>query len=159
MEFKEFFYLMEKKGYAPFGFNHSVRQMPHTNTGPIGTHIPNSPGIFGALTSQWTGSQPGELPSWQAGYFDSNLSHNNFDLGLPNTERSGIITFIDKKRNPIIITYRNPQHHMDTIYIPYDDFKRIQPEPDVGRSMTVVYQRRKDDPSKAPSRIQSIKVF
>jgi hypothetical protein len=159
MEFKEFFYLMEKKGFAPFGFDHGVRQMPHTNTGPVGTHIPNVPGIFGALTAQWTGSQPGELPSWQAGYFDSNFSQNNFDLALPTTERSGIITYIDEKRNPIIITYRNSKTESDSIYIPYDDFKRVQPCPDIGRTITVVMQRRMDDASKAPSKIQTIKVF
>lgn len=159
MEFKEFFYLMEKKGFAPFGFNHSVRQMPHLNTGPVGTNIPNTPGIFGALTAQWTGSEYPDLPGWQTGYFDTDYMHNDFDLKLPTTEKSGRITFLDKKRNPIVLAFTNDQHHVTRIYIPYDAFKRIQPEPELGRSITVAMQRRMDDPSKSPSQVQTIKVF
>lgn len=153
---------MEKKGFAPFGFDHGVRQMPHMNTGPVGTHIPNVPGIFGALTSQWTGSQPGESPSWQAGYFDSNFSHNNFDLKIPTTEKSGIITSVQVEKDPMFIVMRdNDDNKTWTLGpIPFDRLREMNPKPSVNRAITVVMQRNPDKNAYiGQSQIQTIKIF
>lgn len=173
MEFKEFFYLMEKKGYAKFGFpsgpktvdinqgaygsNVAATRTPSLNTGPIGVTIPNA-SVFGAVTAPGNSEHP-DLPLRSGGFWSTDWNNMDFDLKLPSTEKSGKITFLDKKRNPIVIAFTDNKHHTTRIYIPFDAYKRLQPEPELGRSMTVSMQRRMDDPSKAPSQIQSIKVF
>jgi hypothetical protein len=58
----------------------------------------------------------------------------------------------------MVIAFADEKHRMTRIYIPFDDYKRISPEPEVGRTITISMQRRMDDPSKAPSKIDSIRI-
>lgn len=89
----------------------------------------------------------------ESGYFGSMFDN----LGLPTVERRGVIEYIDNKKNPIYIVMRDPAKDDRTqLYIPFDRFREIKPE--VGKTITVVFQRRADDKSGIPSQVQSIRV-
>lgn len=127
---------------------------------PLGTvQIPNS--AFGALTSIWTGSEmpsPGALNN--GGFGGSDWVHQDFDLGLPTTNRtSKILSIRDDRKNrvhPITISLADGT----ILTLPLEVFKnKIKGEPQVGKMMTVVFQRRPDDKSPDESQIQGIYCF
>ena len=85
----------------------------------------------------------------------SNWVNGKFDLALPNVSKTSIIKHINNKSNPILILLANGTK----LYIPYDAFRKINVPPEVGRTLMVTFQRRTDDTSPVPSKIQSIKCY
>lgn len=77
------------------------------------------------------------------------LSENELDL--PTVSKAAIIRYINDKINPILIFLADGTQ----IFLPLDAFRRIKDEPKVGKTLTVVFQRREDDDSKSPSQIHS----
>jgi len=77
------------------------------------------------------------------------LSENELDL--PTVSKSAVIRYINDKINPILVFLADGTQ----IFLPFDAFRRIKDEPKVGKTLTVVFQRRDDDNSKFPSQIQS----
>lgn len=147
MEFKEFVNLYEKI---------QTRSNPLTNQGAGAnwqTHLATGP--VGALPTQVTGSQWGDMPLWSGGYSGSNWQKQDFDLGLPNFTKTAKIKYINYRSNPIFIFLSDGSK----LYMPYDAFKKINVPPEVGRTLMVTFQRRTSDTSPEPSKIQTIKCY
>lgn len=120
---------------------------------PIGLVIPNT--AFGALPTTWTGSEAPELPAISGGFVGSPYHHQKADLLLPTVTKTAQIQFMNEKSTPIVIFLNDNTR----LYLPYDDFKRIKGEPKVGKTITVIFQRRPEDKTEIPSQIQSIHCF
>lgn len=147
MEFREFVNLYERI---------QTHANPRSNNSPswgqLGLVIPTGP--FGAMPTQVTGSQWPELPQ-EAGFRGTNWVNGQFDLALPAVSKTSQIKFINEKKNPILILLSDGTR----LYMPYDSFKKINVPPEVGRTLMVTFQRRTDDSSTEPSRIQNIKCY
>lgn len=99
-----------------------------------------------ALPSNWTGS---EIPDMSQQVF---LPH--IDLMLPAINKVGKIAMLIKDKNPILL-----QMDDDTqLYFTHDQFRRITGTPEIGRTISVVFQRDYTDRSKRPSQISSCQV-
>ncbi len=92
---------------------------------------------------------------FQGGFVGSPWNHQVFNLGLPKVVRSGIIRHIEDKINPISIFLSDGTK----LFIPYDAFKKIESTPEKGKTMVVTFQRRMDDKSPNPTKIDSIKCY
>ncbi len=150
MEFREFVKLYEAIQ------RHSNPQINNAAAAQLGTMTsPPNANVFGALPTQVTGSQWPDEALRSGGFMGSNWENGKFDLGLPSVAKTSQIKFIDEKKNPILIFLADGTK----LYMPYDAYKKINVPPEVGRTLMVVFQRRKDDASEAPSQIQTIKVF
>lgn len=139
MEFREFFKLHEDLSWKP-----------------LGMVIPTPP--FGAVPSQWSGSDNWDQPLKSGGFQNTNWMDPQFDLMLPSVTKSSQIIQIKNLNNvkkPVLI------HLADgtKLYIPYHTFKKIKVEPEVGKKLSVVFQRRADDNSIYPSDIKTIQCF
>jgi len=148
MEFKEFVKLYEK-----IQTHANPRSDMGASWAPIGPRIPT--GAFGALPSQVTGSQWGDMPLYSGGYAGSNWLNGGFDLRLPGVTKTSQIKYISEKKNPMLIFLADGTR----IYIPYDAYKKINVPPEVGRTLMVTFQRRTDDTSPVPSKIDTIHCY
>ena len=93
----------------------------------------------GSETPPNFGSRPGFLPS--------------LDTLLPSVTKSSRIRLIERNKNPISIVLEDGTH----LFLTWSEYKRIVgAEPQVGRKITVVFQRNEQDRSKSPSKINSI---
>ena len=77
---------------------------------------------------------------------------SSIDLTMPSTERSGRIMFIDEKKNPIHVRLSDGSEANFT----YDQWRRIDGKPQIGKVMTMVYQRRPDDRNENASKIEKV---
>lgn len=71
------------------------------------------------------------------------------DLSVPQQERTGKITILIAKKNPIFVQLSDGTK----AYFTYDEFKRIKGEPALGKTMTIVFQRHGSDASSNNSKI------
>jgi hypothetical protein len=85
----------------------------------------------------------------------TNWVNGKFDLGLPSVTKSSQIKFISEKKNPILIFLSDGTK----LYMPFDAYKKINVQPEVGRTLMVTFMRRSDDNSEEPSKIQTIKCY
>jgi hypothetical protein len=122
---------------------------------PIGKNLPLTPGkhndfaTSAIVPANWTGSGP----NW--GRFDQISGVGpQLDLVIPQVIRSSFITDVDKNKNPISIGLKDGTK----LYLSLDQFNRIQKTPEVGKRITVIFQRSEDDLSKEPSKIEKIEV-
>ena len=76
------------------------------------------------------------------------------DIGLPTVSKSAKIQFINDKINPILVFLADGTQ----LFLPVDAFRRIKDEPKVGKIMNITFERRADDNSKFPSKVNSITV-
>lgn len=76
------------------------------------------------------------------------------DLVIPSMERSGKITVLLKNRNPIHVRLSDGTQANFT----YDEFRRIKGNPEVGKNMTIRFQRHEKDASGNHSKIDSAEV-
>jgi hypothetical protein len=149
MEFREFVKLYER-----IQTRSNPQILGNTAWGQLGAVIPHS-NAFGAMPSQVTGSIWPDEALKSGGFMGSNWVNGKFDLGLPSVSKTSQIKFIDEKKNPILIFLADGTK----LYMPYDAYKKINVPPEVGRTLEVVFQRRKDDTSELPSQIQTIKCY
>jgi hypothetical protein len=98
------------------------------------------------LPSTWTGSD--SLGKMSYGPPDT-------DLELPRVEAKSKIKLIEKNKNPIRIQLMDGTN----IYLTVDEFRRIDSTTrlDVGREITVIFQRREGDRGDQPSQIISVR--
>lgn len=139
MNFKEYLHLAE-----------------FTLSTPLGISIPSAI-PFGAVSGSWAGnSDPTDaaLPLRSGGFIGTPNFRSDFNLGLPSTRKTARITFINEKRDPILVCLSDGTK----LYMPCDAYKRLNIEPEVGRTMEVVFQRRSDNDSMEPSKIESITI-
>lgn len=72
---------------------------------------------------------------------------------LPNVVKTSQIKILERNKNPIFLMLADGTK----LFLTWDEFKRIPgPEPTVGKTLTVVFQRNPDDKSETPSKINSI---
>lgn len=139
---------------------------------PLGLMIPNPSGVFGALPAQVSGSEPAELPLWSGGFGSTDWERPNFDLKLPETEITGQIVGMqnsstnkggyDHRKPLIVIVKHTPNKHGKTqsvFYVPHRKIAKMTNKPEIGKTVTIVLQRRPESADKAPSQIQDLQVF
>lgn len=148
MEFREFVNLYER-----IQTHSNPRSNNSLSWGQLGMVIPTGP--FGAMPTQVSGSQWSDSPLRSGGYMGTDWVNGQFDLALPAVSKTSQIKFISKKKNPILIFLSDGTR----LYMPYDSFKKINVPPEVGRTLMVTFQRRTDDSSMEPSRIQNIRCY
>lgn len=71
------------------------------------------------------------------------------NLTIPTVERTGRITALLLKRNPIYIRLSDGTEASFT----YDEYKRIEGQPAVGKVMTIMFQRHPNDASRSYSKV------
>jgi len=74
------------------------------------------------------------------------------NLAIPTLERTGRIAVLLTKRNPIYVRLTDGTE----AHFTYDEFKRIEGEPAIGKTMTIVFQRHANDNSPDDSQIQKV---
>jgi hypothetical protein len=148
MEFREFVKLYER-----IQTQSNPRSDGGFAWGQLGSVIPTGP--VGALPTQWTGSEWPDQALRSGGFMGSNWVNGKFDLALPSVTKSSQIKFISERKNPILIFLADGTK----LYMPYDSYKKINVQPEVGRTLMVIFQRRGDDTSEAPSQIKTIKCY
>lgn len=79
----------------------------------------------------------------------------NYDLGLPTVEKKGKIILLIQKRNPIYVQLDDGTK----LFFTYDEFKRINGEPVVGKTMAVKLLRLSHDNTDSPSKIHSCRII
>lgn len=115
----------------------------------VGPHNNGFGGSF--LSSDQTGSE--QNPS---NFEGRPLNLPGLDLGLPTVTKTGIVTFIEKKTNPIKIFLSDGTK----LFFSLDEYKRIKGnEPDTGKTMSVTFQRNVFDKSGEMSQIQNIRCY
>lgn len=86
------------------------------------------------------------------------VSEGVFDLlpniGLPTVNKIAKIDHIMDKKNPIYIGLSDGTK----LYLTYDEYRRIEGNPERGKNMIVVMQRRPDDYTNFPSIITKCMV-
>lgn len=77
------------------------------------------------------------------------------DIGLPKIEKKSKIIFINDKINPIFIQLKDGSK----LFFTYDEFKRIEGTPKLGKEVYMQMQRLSNDNSEVPSKIISCKII
>ena len=78
----------------------------------------------------------------------------NMDLDLPLVTKKSPIQIVIKRKNPIHVQLQDGTK----LFFTHDEFRRINPEPLVGKIMTVKMIRLPTDGSTYPSQIKSCEV-
>jgi hypothetical protein len=121
--------------------------------GELGTRIDNlfhshrfGNQIGGAFaSSDVTGSE--QSPTM--GYAGHSLHLPSTDLTIPSVTKQGRITILRTQSNPIYVQLSDgTQAHFT-----YDEYKRIQGTPDIGKVMTLIFQRHPNDRMQEYSKI------
>lgn len=76
------------------------------------------------------------------------------ELTVPTVERSGRITILLTKRNPIYVRLSDGTEASFT----YDEWRRIEGQPAIGKVMTIMFQRNPRDASRSYSKIDKCVV-
>jgi hypothetical protein len=118
------------------------------NDYPLGVVIPNI-NNFGAVSGDWSNT----LKITKNDYPQGN---DDMALELPTVEKTGVLNYINKKTNPILLFFICNDGSYLRLFMSLDEFNRIKGDPQIGKTATIVMQRRNDDNSNNPSKIQSI---
>lgn len=84
------------------------------------------------------------------GYPGHSLHLPSTDLTIPHVLRQGRILVLLKKRNPIYVKLSDGSE----LNFTYDEYRRIDGTPELGKTMTVTFQRHADDLTKSYSKIE-----
>ena len=76
------------------------------------------------------------------------------DITIPQQECKGRIVTLLAKRNPILVRLSDGTEANFT----FDQWKRIQGEPALGKTMTIIFQRHPNDATKTHSKIEKVIV-
>jgi hypothetical protein len=140
-KFKEFL-IKEEVGLADLGTN--VEKL--FNSQEFGNQIN---GAF--VSSQWNNTN--HMP-WKGEGSLQNV-HMPVDLAIPSVERTGRITTLMIRKNPIYIKLSDGTECNFT----YDEYQKIQGNPAIGKNMTVMFQRHPDDFTRQYSKIDKAIVL
>lgn len=103
--------------------------------------------IAGALvSSDFNGSE--QSPT--LGYMGHSLHLPSTDLTIPSVTREGRIITLITKKNPIYIRLSDGTEASFS----YNEYKRIQGQPELGKVMTIMFQRHPEDMGKSYSKIE-----
>lgn len=124
--------------------------------GNLGTSIDS------LVNSQWLGNTVnGAMVSSQVSgtgskpvqdYIQGN--QHDIDLTIPQVVREGRITALMLKKNPIYVRLSDGTE----AHFSYDEWKRIDGHPAIGKTMTITFQRHPEDASGQASRIDKVIV-
>lgn len=125
--------------------------------GQLGTSMSNitnsqwlSTAINGALVNSDVSGTQQFPPFSQSGSYPNPET----ELTIPSVEKTGRITTLMTKRNPIYVRLSDGTEANFT----YDQFNRIDGTPAIGKTMTIIFQRHPQDASDQHSRINKIIV-
>lgn len=114
--------------------------------------------------NQWLGNrlhgaflstdQSGTEQSITHGYAGHPLHMPSTDLTIPSMERSGRITTLMMKKNPIYVRLSDGTE----AHFTYDEWKKIDGEPALGKTMTIIFQRHPQDWTSNTSKIERVIV-
>lgn len=76
------------------------------------------------------------------------------DASIPSVERTGRITSIITKRNPIYIRLSDGTED----HFSYDEYRKIEGKPELGKNMTIIFQRHPEDKMQQASKIDKVIV-
>ncbi len=71
------------------------------------------------------------------------------DLSIPSVERTGRITTLLNKRNPIYIRLSDGTE----AHFSYEEYRRIEGKPELGKTMTLIFQRHPEDTMQQMSKL------
>lgn len=119
--------------------------------GDLGTRIDN------LMNNQWLGNQIAgafvssdfsgtEQPEGSVGH---PLYMPSTDLTIPSVTKEGRITTLLLKKNPIYVRLSDGTE----AYFSYDEWRRVQGQPALGKVMTITFQRHPEDTAKMCSKI------
>ena len=130
------------------------------------------PAIDNLYHSQWFGNQiNGAYTSMDTGSVSQNDAGGSFghqtgsraigqmglpttDMTIPSVSKEGRITTLLLKKNPIYVRLSDGTEANFT----YDEYKRIDGEPALGKVMTIIFQRHPSDSTKMFSKIDKAVV-
>jgi hypothetical protein len=102
--------------------------------------------LAGAIAStDVTGSE--QSPTM--GYSGHSLHLPSVDLTVPSMVRSGRITTLMLKKNPIYIRLSDGTE----AHFTYDEYRKIEGQPALGKTMSITFQRHPEDRTKMHSKI------
>jgi hypothetical protein len=81
-------------------------------------------------------------------------NQENIDLNIPSVQKEGRITTLILKKNPIYVRLSDGTE----AHFSYDEWKRIEGQPAVGKVMTITFQRHPEDQSQERSKIEKAVV-
>ena len=99
---------------------------------------------------------PDKMPEWPSDALDRipapDFPHSDvMGMALPAVHKSSRIDILIKEKNPIYVQLADGSK----MFFSLDEYKRIKGTPEVGKTMTVVFQRHGHDKSNMPSLIKS----
>ena len=77
------------------------------------------------------------------------------DLTIPSAEREGRITVLELKKNPIYVRLSDGTE----AHFTYDEYKRIDGKPELGKVMKISFQRHPDDTMRQFSKIDRATIL
>ncbi len=111
----------------------------------VGRH--NDMATAARLPSDWSGTEAPPKFDGRPGFLAS------LDVMMPSVTVTSEIRNIEKNKDPIFILLGDNTK----LYLTWDEFKRISgPTPEVGKKLTVIFQRNLGDKSGEPSQVNSI---
>jgi len=76
-------------------------------------------------------------------------------LAIPSVERTGRIVHLEIKRNPIYVRLSDGTE----AHFSYDEYRRIEGKPEIGKTMTLIFQRHPEDKMQQASKIDKAMVL
>lgn len=118
--------------------------------GPRINKLFNDPNLGNQIGGAFASSDvTGSEQSPTMGYAGHSLHLPSTDLTIPSVEKTGRITVLLTKRNPVYVRLSDGTEAQFT----YDEFKRIEGQPALGKTMTMIFQRHPQDITKQHSKI------
>lgn len=75
------------------------------------------------------------------------------ELGLPSVSKTSTVSYLERNKNPIFILLADGTK----LYLSWDEFNRVEGcEPEVGKKMTVIFQRHPSNKTEATSQIERL---
>lgn len=114
-----------------------------------GYHLDGPGGAY--LTSDFSGSEA--IPnshSYHLPSIDMEIPNN-----IPTKTIQSLINVINKNKNPIFVGLEDGTK----IFLTWDEFKRINPAPEVGKKAMITFQINDKDKDNTPSQIQKFVVY
>ena len=88
-------------------------------------------------------------------YAGHSLHLPSTDLTIPSVTKQGRITILQTQKNPIYVKLSDGTE----AHFTYDEYRRIQGEPQLGKTMTLVFQRHPEDRMQEYSKIDQATVI
>jgi hypothetical protein len=110
----------------------------------------NDPGLGNQIAGAFASSDvTGSEQSPTLGLSGHSLHLPSTDLTIPSVEKTGRITILMTNKNPIYVRLSDGTE----AHFTYDEYRKIEGEPALGKNMTIIFQRHPEDVTKQTSKI------